>query len=38
VRWQDIGYQPFREARWLLGEAKRLLSVPLSEPKTTARK
>jgi peroxiredoxin/tetratricopeptide (TPR) repeat protein len=28
VRWQDIGYQPFREAKWLLGEAKRLLSVP----------
>lgn len=29
VRWQDIGYQPFSEAKWLLGEAKRLLSMPL---------
>ena len=28
VRWQNIGYQPFRDADWLLGEAKRLLSVP----------
>jgi peroxiredoxin len=28
VRWQNISYQPFREAQWLLGECKRLLSVP----------
>ena len=28
VRWQNIGYQPFRDAQWLLGEAKRLLRVP----------
>jgi peroxiredoxin len=28
VRWQNISYQPFREALWLLGESKRLLSVP----------
>ena len=28
VRWQNISYQPFRDAQWLLGEAKRLLSVP----------
>jgi len=28
VRWQDIGFQPFQDAKWLLGEAKRLLSVP----------
>jgi peroxiredoxin/tetratricopeptide (TPR) repeat protein len=30
VRWQDIGFQPFREAKWLLEESKRLLSVPAS--------
>ena len=26
VRWQNIGYQPFRDADWLLGECKRLLA------------
>jgi peroxiredoxin len=25
VRWQDIGYQPFTDAKFVLGEAKRLL-------------
>lgn len=30
IRWQDISYQPFREAKWLLGESKRLLSIPAS--------
>ena len=34
VRWQDISYQPFREGEWLLGEAKRLLSVPVTEART----
>jgi len=28
VRWQNIDYQPFRDAQWLFGEAKRLLSAP----------
>ncbi len=37
VRWQNIGYQPFDDAKWLLGEAKRLLSVPAGEPQTAAR-
>ncbi len=32
VRWQDISYQPFRDADWLLGESKRLLSVPVAAP------
>jgi peroxiredoxin len=36
VRWQNISYQPFRDAPWLLGEAKRLLSIPMSEPQTAA--
>ena len=35
VRWQDISYQPFRDAKWLLGESKRLLSVP-TDAKATA--
>ena len=33
VRWQDISYQPFRDANWLLEECKRLLSVPVAETK-----
>lgn len=38
VRWQNISYQPFREAQWLLGESKRLLSVPGPiESKTAAK-
>ncbi len=28
VRWQDISYQPFTQAKWLLGESKRLLALP----------
>jgi len=37
VRWQDIGFKPFSEAKWLLGEAQRLLSVPMAEPHLTTR-
>ncbi|MEO6739788.1 MAG: redoxin domain-containing protein [Chthoniobacteraceae bacterium] len=28
VRWQDISYQPFTQAKWLLAESKRLLALP----------
>lgn len=28
VRWADISYQPFQDAKFLLGEAKRLLAFP----------
>jgi peroxiredoxin len=28
VRWQDISYEPFSDAQFLLKEAKRLLSLP----------
>jgi peroxiredoxin len=38
VRWQDISYQPFKDGTWLLGEAKRLLSVPVEEKQSTAAK
>ncbi|MDB6175371.1 MAG: alkyl hydroperoxide reductase/Thiol specific antioxidant/Mal allergen [Chthoniobacteraceae bacterium] len=31
VRWQDIGYEPFRDGAWLLEESKRLLSFPASK-------
>lgn len=36
VRWQDIGYQPFMDAKFVLGEAKRLLAqpVPVAAPTT----
>ena len=34
VRWQDISYQPFTQAKWLLGESKRLLALP---PDATAK-
>ncbi|HUF62610.1 MAG TPA: redoxin domain-containing protein [Verrucomicrobiales bacterium] len=27
IRWQDIGYEPFMEAEWLLGECRRLLDL-----------
>ncbi|MEO8354177.1 MAG: redoxin domain-containing protein, partial [Chthoniobacteraceae bacterium] len=36
VRWQNISYQPFTELKWLLGEAQRLLAIPVSDPKTAA--
>ena len=39
IRWQDISYRPFRDGKWLLGEAKRLLSIPASAPgENTAAK
>ena len=34
VRWQDISYQPFTQAKWLLTESKRLLALP---PVATAK-
>jgi peroxiredoxin len=37
VRWQNISFEPFRDAQWLLAEAKRLLSIPESETKTAAK-
>ncbi|HEX5175593.1 MAG TPA: peroxiredoxin family protein, partial [Chthoniobacteraceae bacterium] len=37
LRWQNISYQPFRDASWLLGEAKRLLSIPMPVQPTAAR-
>lgn len=37
VRWQDISYRPFGDMKWLLGESKRLLSLPVAPaPATTA--
>jgi len=36
VRWQDISYQPYKEADWLLGETKRLLSVPIPAATTAS--
>ena len=32
VRWQDISYRPFRDVKWLLGESKRLLAMPVNFP------
>jgi peroxiredoxin len=37
VRWQDISYQPFRDGKWLLAEAKRLLSIEVKTAPTAAR-
>ena len=34
VRWQDISFQPFTQAKWLLTESKRLLALP---PVATAK-
>ncbi len=36
VRWQNIGYEPFRDAAWLLAESQRLLKVPVEEKAATA--
>lgn len=36
VRWQNISYQPFRDAAWLLGESQRLLKVPVATKAATA--
>jgi peroxiredoxin len=41
VRWQDIAYEPFMDASFVLGEAKRLLAqtaaaTPAAPPATTA--
>ena len=30
VRWQDIGHEPFQDARFVLSEAKRLLALPVA--------
>jgi peroxiredoxin/tetratricopeptide (TPR) repeat protein len=39
VRWQNISYQPFKDAKWLLDESKRLLGMPaqLPSPATVSR-
>ncbi len=36
VRWQNISYQPFTEAKWLLEESKRLLAIPAQPDAATA--
>jgi hypothetical protein len=36
VRWQNISYQPFSDAKWLLEEARRLLAIPLGPAAATA--
>jgi peroxiredoxin len=36
VRWQNISYQPFKELKWLVGEARRLLRVPGTPRTATA--
>ncbi len=35
VRWHDIGFQPFMDAKFLLGESKRLLALPVKTDKST---
>jgi alkyl hydroperoxide reductase subunit AhpC len=35
VRWQDISYEPFKEAKFLLEESKRLLGQP--KPQLAAK-
>lgn len=34
IRWQDISYEPFMDAKFLLGESQRLLSQPAKRPET----
>ena len=35
MRWQDISYEPFKEAKFLLEESKRLLGQP--KPQLAAK-
>ncbi|MEK0450365.1 MAG: Serine/threonine-protein kinase PknD [Verrucomicrobiota bacterium] len=37
VRWQDISSQPFSDVKWLLGESKRLLAMPVGQSVGTVR-
>lgn len=37
VRWQDISYEPFQQTKFLLGEAKRLLSQPTVAARPVTR-
>ncbi len=38
VRWQDISYRPMNDVKWLLGECKRLLALPVGPaPGLSAR-
>ena len=36
VRWQNIGYRPFTDLKWLVGEAQRLLTLPPEATGATA--
>jgi peroxiredoxin len=36
VRWQDISHQPYKEVRFLLTEAKRLLALPVGAKQVAA--
>ena len=36
VRWQDIGYEPFKNPDFLLEESKRLLGMPVTNSYRTA--
>ena len=38
VRWQDISYKPYKEIAFLLGEAKRLLTLPAQLPPSEPAK
>ena len=36
VRWQDISYEPFMDADFLVRESRRLLSLPVAKPAVPA--
>jgi peroxiredoxin/tetratricopeptide (TPR) repeat protein len=36
VRWQDISFEPFRDARFVLNEARRLLAISTGPPSGAA--
>lgn len=37
TRWQDISYEPFMDAEWLLEESQRLLGLPVIDSATGRR-
>ncbi len=38
IRWIDIGYQPFTDAKFVLGECQRLLKLPVKNGTAVAAK
>lgn len=38
IRWQDISFKPFTNIRWLIGESKRLLALPVASSASVSQR